>query len=162
MFEHFSNGSCRHFFYGSTDEVLCRLRERLHARFPGATIVGTFAPPFRALTPDEDDAVVNTINGSRADVVWIGLSTPKQERWMAEHRGRLTAPLLIGVGAAFDIHAGVVRQAPYVIQRSGFEWLFRLMIEPRRLWRRYLRNNPAFVLRIAGQRLGLKQYSIDS
>jgi N-acetylglucosaminyldiphosphoundecaprenol N-acetyl-beta-D-mannosaminyltransferase len=161
LFEHFSDGSCRHFFYGSTDEVLRRLRERVQIRFPDAKIVGTFAPPFRPLTPAEDDAVVSMVNASGADVVWIGLSTPKQERWMAEHRGRLTAPVLIGVGAAFDIHAGVLRQAPYFIQRSGFEWLFRLIVEPRRLWKRYLSNNPQFVLRVAEQRLGLKQYSMD-
>jgi N-acetylglucosaminyldiphosphoundecaprenol N-acetyl-beta-D-mannosaminyltransferase len=161
LFEHFSDGSCRHFFYGSTDEVLGRLRKRLLIRFPGASIAGTFAPPFRPLTPAEDDAVVSIINGSGADIVWVGLGTPKQERWMGEHRARLTAPVLISVGAAFAIHAGVLQQAPYLIQRSGFEWLFRLIVEPRRLWKRYLSNNPKFVLRIAEQRLGLKRYSMD-
>ena len=160
VFEHSSVGRYRHFFYGSTDQVLGRLRERLQLRFPGAAIVGTLSPPFRPLTPTEDDKVVAMINDSDADLVWVGLSTPKQERWMAEHRDRLTAPVLIGVGAAFDIHAGVLRQAPYIIQRSGFEWLFRLIVEPRRLWKRYLRNNPAFVLRIVEQRLGLRQYSM--
>jgi N-acetylglucosaminyldiphosphoundecaprenol N-acetyl-beta-D-mannosaminyltransferase len=161
LFEHFSNGSCRHFFYGSTDDILGRLCERLQVRFPGASIAGTFAPPFRPLTPSEDDAVVSMINGSEADIVWVGLGTPKQERWMGEHQARLTAPVLISVGAAFAIHAGVLQQAPYLIQRSGFEWLFRLVVEPRRLWKRYLSNNPKFVLRIAEQRLGLKSYSMD-
>jgi N-acetylglucosaminyldiphosphoundecaprenol N-acetyl-beta-D-mannosaminyltransferase len=102
------------------------------------------------------------INAARPDIVWVGLSTPKQERWMAEHRDRLEAPVLVGVGAAFDFHAGVVRQAPRFIQRSGFEWLFRLLMEPRRLWRRYLQNNPAFLWSIAGQKLGLRRYSLES
>lgn len=161
LFKHSSDGRYRHFLYGSSDQVLGRLLEKLQVRFPGASIVGTFSPPFRPCSPIEDEEVVRMINSSGADVVWVGLGTPKQERWMAEHRSRLTAPVLIGVGAAFDIHAGMLRQAPYVIQRSGFEWLFRLIVEPRRLWRRYLRNNPAFVLRVAEQRLGLKRYSID-
>lgn len=101
------------------------------------------------------------INDSNADVVRVGLSTPKQERWIAEHRTRLSAPVLIGVGAAFDIHAGMLRQAPRFIQRSGFEWLFRLIMEPRRLWKRYLRNNPEFVLRILQHSLGMKRYKVD-
>ena len=96
-------------------------------------------------------AVVDAINAARPDIVWVGLSTPKQERWMAAHVGRLDAPVLIGVGAAFDFHAGDAAQAPRWMQRSGLEWLFRLAVEPRRLWRRYLRNNPRFVLRVAGQ-----------
>jgi N-acetylglucosaminyldiphosphoundecaprenol N-acetyl-beta-D-mannosaminyltransferase len=161
LFERYSNGTCRHFFYGSTDDVVGKLREKLQARFPGTSIVGSFSPPFRPLTPSEDNEAVRMINGSGADIVWVGLGTPKQERWMGEHRARLTAPVLISVGAAFAIHAGVLRQAPYFIQRSGFEWLYRLIVEPRRLWRRYLKNNPAFVLRTVEQRLGLKQYSMD-
>jgi N-acetylglucosaminyldiphosphoundecaprenol N-acetyl-beta-D-mannosaminyltransferase len=102
------------------------------------------------------------INAARPDAVWVGLSTPKQERWMAEHRDRLEAPVLVGVGAALDFHAGVLRQAPRFMQRSGIEWLFRLAMEPRRLWRRYLRNNPAFLLCISGQKLGLKRYSLEA
>ena len=98
------------------------------------------------------------INAARPDIVWVGLSTPKQERWMAQHRERLEAPVLVGVGAAFDLHAGAVRQAPRFLQRAGFEWLFRLAMEPRRLWRRYLRNNPAFIACILGQKLGVRQY----
>jgi N-acetylglucosaminyldiphosphoundecaprenol N-acetyl-beta-D-mannosaminyltransferase len=152
----------RHFLYGASDETLARLEANLLARFPGLDIVGTHSPPFRPLTAEEDAAVVEIINAARPDVVWVGLSTPKQERWMAEHRDRLEAPVLVGVGAAFDFHAGVVRQAPRFIQRSGFEWLFRLLMEPRRLWRRYLRNNPAFLWSIAGQKLGLRRYSLES
>ncbi|MCW2248709.1 N-acetylglucosaminyldiphosphoundecaprenol N-acetyl-beta-D-mannosaminyltransferase [Azospirillum fermentarium] len=142
-----------HFLYGSTPEVLERLSRNLQARFPGCRIAGTFSPPFRPLTDAEEAEVAARINASGAGIVWVGLSTPKQERWMAAHRPHLTAPVLVGVGAAFDFHAGLKRQAPRVIQRSGFEWLFRLATEPRRLWRRYATNNPRFVVRIAGQLL---------
>jgi len=111
-------------------------------------VVGHHTPPFRDLTQTEDEAVIAEINAAQPDIVWVGLSTPKQERWMAAHVGRLHAPVLVGVGAAFDIHAGTLRQAPRWMQRSGMEWAFRLVMEPKRLWRRYLRNNPAFVLGI--------------
>jgi N-acetylglucosaminyldiphosphoundecaprenol N-acetyl-beta-D-mannosaminyltransferase len=150
----------RHFFYGGADGVPERLVERLQARFPGLQVVGAWSPPFRPLTPDEDTEAVRRINEARPDIVWVGLSTPKQERWMAEHRGRISAPVLIGIGAAFDFHAGLKRQAPRWMQRSGLEWLFRLGTEPRRLWRRYLRNNPLFVWHIALQALGVKRYEI--
>lgn len=135
----------RSFFYGGADGVPELLAERLRARFPGLAVVGCYSPPFRALTPEEDEAVVERINAARPDLVWVGLSTPKQERWMAEHTGRLRAAALIGVGAAFDIHAGLLPQAPQWLQRSGLEWAYRLLREPRRLWRRYVYNNPRFV-----------------
>jgi N-acetylglucosaminyldiphosphoundecaprenol N-acetyl-beta-D-mannosaminyltransferase len=140
------------FLYGATEEVLEQLRSNLSDRYPGLPIVGTHSPPFRALTPEEDEAVVRQINESGAQIVWVGLSTPKQERWMASHIGRLNASALFGVGAAFDIHAGNLRQAPRWMQRSGLEWLFRLASEPRRLWRRYAVNNPRFVLAISRRR----------
>jgi N-acetylglucosaminyldiphosphoundecaprenol N-acetyl-beta-D-mannosaminyltransferase len=111
-------------------------------------VAGVHSPPFRDLTADEVEAEIAMINSSRADLVWVGLSTPKQERWMAARRDALDAALLLGVGAAFDFHAGLVRQAPSWVQRAGLEWLFRLGMEPRRLWRRYLRNNPAFVWKV--------------
>ncbi|GAA4773117.1 WecB/TagA/CpsF family glycosyltransferase [Actinomycetospora chlora] len=136
------------FFYGGGPGVGELLAERLSARFPGLRIAGTWTPPFRPLRPDEDAEVVRVINASGAQLVWVGLSTPKQERWMAEHVGTLRANVLFGVGAAFDLHAGTVPQAPRWAQRSGLEWAYRLGREPRRLWRRYLRNNPAFVLDI--------------
>jgi N-acetylglucosaminyldiphosphoundecaprenol N-acetyl-beta-D-mannosaminyltransferase len=136
------------FFYGGGDGVAEQLTEQVTARFPGLRVAGTWSPPFRLLTPEEDQAVVERINRSRADLVWVGLSTPKQERWMAAHVGRLDAKALLGVGAAFDIHAGLLAQAPAWVQRSGLEWLYRLGREPRRLWRRYLRNNPRFVVEI--------------
>lgn len=140
------------YFYGGADGTPELLAERLRARFPALVVAGAHSPPFRPLTAEEDAAIVAEINATKPDIVWIGLSTPKQERWMAEHVGRIAAAALIGVGAAFDFHAGLVRQAPRWIQRSGLEWAYRLVQEPRRLWRRYARNNPAFVARVLRRR----------
>jgi N-acetylglucosaminyldiphosphoundecaprenol N-acetyl-beta-D-mannosaminyltransferase len=151
----------RHFLYGGADGVPELLKEKLAQRFPGLDIVGTYSPPFRPLTEQEDADVVRMINESNADIVWVGLSTPKQERWMAEFVKKVDAPVLIGVGAAFDFHAGLKKQAPRWIQRSGFEWLYRLASEPRRLWRRYLKNNLLFLYLIALQGMGLKRYGGD-
>jgi N-acetylglucosaminyldiphosphoundecaprenol N-acetyl-beta-D-mannosaminyltransferase len=139
----------RHYFYGGGPGVADRLAGRLAARFPGLAVAGTYCPPFGAMTPAEEAAAMRHLRESRADIVWVGLSTPKQERWMAAHVGHATAPVLIGVGAAFDFHAGLKRQAPRWIQRSGGEWAFRLLTEPRRLARRYLVNNPAFLWKLA-------------
>lgn len=150
----------RHFFYGGNDGVAERLRDRLVARYPALNVVGIHTPPFRPLTPEEDEAVVARINASGADLVWVGLSTPKQERWMAAHLGRLHAAAMIGVGAAFDFHAGLKPQAPRWLQRAGLEWLFRTVCEPRRLGARYLKNNPRFLRLIALQLLGLKRYPV--
>lgn len=141
----------RHFLYGGDQQLLDALRQRLTERYPGLQIVGTYAPPFRPLTRQEDDEIVQLINAHGPDIVWVGLGTPKQEQWMAAHCGSVAAPVLVGVGAAFDFHAGRKRQAPAWMRRSGLEWLFRLGQEPRRLWRRYLVNNPVFVLRAALQ-----------
>jgi N-acetylglucosaminyldiphosphoundecaprenol N-acetyl-beta-D-mannosaminyltransferase len=151
----------RHFFYGGGSGVPELLSARLQARFPGLSVAGAFSPPFRALTPAEDAELVDRINTARPDIVWVGLGTPKQERWMAEHRAALDAAVLIGVGAAFDFHAGLKRQAPRWMQRSGLEWLFRLLAEPRRLWRRYLRNNPLFVWHVMLQALRLREYPAE-
>jgi N-acetylglucosaminyldiphosphoundecaprenol N-acetyl-beta-D-mannosaminyltransferase len=145
----------RHFLYGGTEDVAGVLGERLRARFPGLQIVGSYTPPFRPPTPEEDREVVALIKAARPDVVWVGLGMPKQERWMHAHVGLLDAPVLVGVGAAFDFHAGRKRQAPRWMQHAGLEWLFRLATEPRRLWRRYLRHNPRFVGLLALQALGL-------
>lgn len=134
-----------HFFYGGAPGVAEQLASRLQSRFPGLQVAGVHSPPFRALSPEEDDVVVGLVNAAAPDIVWVGISTPRQECWMSEHRGRLNAPVLIGVGAAFDIHAGSMRQAPRWMQKSGLEWSFRLASEPRRLWRRYLINNPWFL-----------------
>ena len=135
----------RHFFYGATASVTERLATRLGRDFPGLRVAGRFSPPFRALTAAEDADVARRISDSGADVVWVGLSTPKQERWMAEHVGRVAAPVLVGVGAAFDFLSGEKRQAPRWMQRNGLEWCFRLTVEPRRLGKRYLVNNPLFL-----------------
>jgi N-acetylglucosaminyldiphosphoundecaprenol N-acetyl-beta-D-mannosaminyltransferase len=134
------------YLYGGGPGTVDLLARGLTARLPGLQIAGTWTPHFRQLTPEEDADVVQRINDSGAELVWIGLSTPKQERWMAAHAGLLRANAILGVGAAFDIHAGTLTQAPSWMQRSGLEWAYRLGREPRRLWRRYLRNNPAFVL----------------
>jgi N-acetylglucosaminyldiphosphoundecaprenol N-acetyl-beta-D-mannosaminyltransferase len=150
--EHSVGRGYRHFFYGGGPGVPERLADRLTQRFPGLRVVGTYSPPFRALSPEEGEEVVQRINSADADFVWVGLSTPKQEQWMHEHRARLTAPVLIGVGAAFDFHGGSKRQAPRWMQRSGLEWLFRLGQEPRRLWRRYSYNNVRFVADLLHQR----------
>jgi N-acetylglucosaminyldiphosphoundecaprenol N-acetyl-beta-D-mannosaminyltransferase len=139
----------RHYFFGGAPGVAERLSARMAARFPGLAVAGMHCPPFRPLTPDEDERLVREINAADADIVWVGLSTPKQERWMAAHVGRLRAPVMVGVGAAFDFHAGLKPQAPGWMQRNGLEWLFRLATEPRRLWRRYLVNNPAFVWQVS-------------
>ncbi len=143
----------RHFFYGGGDGVAALLSERLRARFPELQVVGMYTPPFRPLTEPEEKELALQIAEAAPDILWVGLSTPKQERWMAEHIGRLAVPVMIGVGAAFDFHAGLKRQAPRWVQRAGLEWLFRLGTEPRRLWRRYLANNPRFVWHVALQLL---------
>jgi N-acetylglucosaminyldiphosphoundecaprenol N-acetyl-beta-D-mannosaminyltransferase len=142
----------RFYIYGGRNHgALAELARNLRLRHPGLRIVGGHCPPFRALTDAEEAAVVDDINGSRADVVWVGIGVPKQEKWMARMRERLDAPVLVGVGAAFDFHAGLVPQAPDRLQRLGLEWAFRLVQEPRRLWRRYLRYNPRFVVGFARQ-----------
>jgi N-acetylglucosaminyldiphosphoundecaprenol N-acetyl-beta-D-mannosaminyltransferase len=138
-------GGWSSFFYGGKEGVPDLLADRLQDRFPGLRVAGTFSPPFRPLTEQEDEEVVERINASGADIVWVGLSTPKQERWMDEHVGRLRARVLLGVGAAFDMHAGLLPQAPHWMQKSGLEWLYRMAKEPRRLAKRYLTNNPAFL-----------------
>ncbi len=149
---------CRHFFYGGADGVAEQLARRLQAKFPKLVIAGTFTPPFRALAADEEDQLRDQIRAARPDILWVGLSTPKQEKFMAEYLPKLDVTLMIGVGAAFDFHSGRVRQAPRWMQRSGLEWLYRLGCEPRRLARRYGRNNPRFLLKYFAQLAGLKKY----
>lgn len=158
LFERGQATGLRHYLYGATDETLTLLRAGLLKHAPGAQIVGSFSPPFRALTEAEEDEIARRINASGADVVWVGLSAPKQERWMARMRDRLDPPVLIGVGAAFDFHAGNTRQAPDWVQDRGLEWAFRLMVEPRRLWRRYFRVVPAYMYLVALQRTGLRRF----
>ena len=144
-------------FYGGAPEVLEKLVEKLKARFPGLRVAYAYSPPFRSLTPEEDARIVEAINASGARILFVGLGCPKQERWMAEHRGRVKA-VMLGVGAAFDFHAGRVPQAPAWMQRLGLEWFFRLLMEPKRLWRRYAKHNPRFVVLAALQLLGLRRF----
>jgi N-acetylglucosaminyldiphosphoundecaprenol N-acetyl-beta-D-mannosaminyltransferase len=142
----------RFYLYGGRSQgALVRLTANLRRAFPGLRIVGGHSPPFRKLTPAEEARVVEEINASDADVVWVGIGVPKQEKWMWRLRDRLEAPVLVGVGAAFDFHAGLVPQAPDWLQRAGLEWAFRLAQEPRRLWKRYLRYNPRFAVAFARQ-----------
>lgn len=144
----------RFYLYGGRNQgALVQLALNLRRRYPGLQIVGGYSPPFRDLTPAEESSVVEEIERSGADVVWVGIGVPKQEKWMARMRDRLEPPVLIGVGAAFDFHAGLVPQAPDWIQRIGLEWAYRLAHEPRRLWKRYARYNPLFVTRFALQYL---------
>lgn len=138
------------FFYGSTDTTLAKLRATLATRFPLLRVGGSYAPPFRSLSREEDEQVVDMINRCDANVVFVGLGCPKQEKWMADHRGRIHA-VMLGVGAAFDYHAGVVRRAPLWWQRHGLEWLYRLGAEPRRLFKRYLFTNTLFLFGIGRQ-----------
>jgi N-acetylglucosaminyldiphosphoundecaprenol N-acetyl-beta-D-mannosaminyltransferase len=135
----------RHFFYGTTDETLARLVKNLSERFPGLQVAGVYAPPFRPLTSEEDAHVGDVIARSGAHIVWVGLGTPKQQIWMYEHHKTLRVPVLVGVGAAFDFFAGTKKQAPRWMRDHGFEWLFRLLSEPGRLWKRYLVCGVQFV-----------------
>jgi N-acetylglucosaminyldiphosphoundecaprenol N-acetyl-beta-D-mannosaminyltransferase len=151
----------RHYFYGGHPVVVERLVNRLKERFPGFNVVGYKSPPFRALTKDEDEADVAEINGTEPDFVWVGLGMPKQERWMLSHVGRVHATALMGVGAAFDFHAGTKPRAPGWMQRSGLEWTFRLASEPRRLARRYIIDNSIFLFHALQQITGWKSYVLD-
>ena len=162
----------KHFFFGGNVGVADQLRDRLVERFPGLEVVGTYTPPFRPLTEEEDLEVRDLINESGAHCVWVGLSTPKQEKFMSgflkkfgsEHGGDGSlqgAKIFFGVGAAFDFHAGLIPQAPSWMQKCGLEWFYRLCKEPRRLWKRYLKNNPLFVMRAFLQFTGLRKYELE-
>lgn len=132
-------------FFGSTQPVLDRLLEQMQARYQELQVAYSCSPPFRELSLEEDQKIITQINGSGTRILFVGLGCPRQEKWMAEHRGRIQA-VMIGVGAAFDFHAGLKRQAPAWMQNIGLEWLFRLSAEPRRLWKRYLYHNPRFIV----------------
>jgi N-acetylglucosaminyldiphosphoundecaprenol N-acetyl-beta-D-mannosaminyltransferase len=144
----------RHYLYGARPDVLEDLSERLQQLFPGVLIVGKHSPPFRTLTDAEDECIVEEISSTTPDIVWVGLGAPKQEKWMANHVGRIRAAAMFGVGAAFDFHSGAVPWAPQWIRQAGLEWVFRLVQEPRRLWKRNL-DSPLFVALVCGQKTGL-------
>jgi N-acetylglucosaminyldiphosphoundecaprenol N-acetyl-beta-D-mannosaminyltransferase len=142
----------RFYLYGGRNQgALVQLALNLRQRYPGVRIVGGYSPPHRPLTGEEEAAVIEEINRSHPDIVWAGIGVPKQEKWMARLRPHLEASVLVGVGAAFDFHAGLVPQAPNWLQAAGLEWAYRLAHEPRRLWRRYLRYNPRFLTAFARQ-----------
>lgn len=148
-----------HFLFGGKPGVAQQLRAVLEKRFPGLAVVGAYTPPFRPMNAAEQAELIAAVNRSQPDFLWVGLSTPKQERFMAEYAGRLRAGLMIGVGAAFDIHTGNLKDSPGFLKQAGLQWLHRLFQEPRRLWKRYLVNNPKFLLEIALQLLGARNYS---
>jgi len=145
------------YFYGSTDANLTLLKARLLNAFPTLQIAGMYSPPFRELTEAEDVDVVNRLNDSGAGVVFIGLGCPRQESWMFQHRGKINA-VMIGVGAAFNYHAGTIKRAPLWMQNAGLEWLHRLASDPRRLWKRYFVTNSIFIVAMTAQLLGLKKF----
>jgi N-acetylglucosaminyldiphosphoundecaprenol N-acetyl-beta-D-mannosaminyltransferase len=152
----------RHFLYGGQPGVAEQLKATLETRFPGLRIVGTFTPPFRPLDAREESDLIARVHACQPHVLWVGLSTPKQEHFMARYIDRLQVPLAIGVGAAFDYHTGRIRDCSPWIKRSGLQWLHRLLQDPRRLTRRYLRNNPEFLFRITVASLKLRHFPFSS
>jgi N-acetylglucosaminyldiphosphoundecaprenol N-acetyl-beta-D-mannosaminyltransferase len=147
-----------HFLYGGADGVAEQLKASLQRRFPGLRIVGAYTPPFRPLNDTEKEDLCTRVSTVKPDIFWVGLSTPKQERFMSEYLPQLDTRVMVGVGAAFDVHTGRIQDAPAWMKSSGLQWLHRLGQEPRRLWKRYLYNNPRFVLKITSQILGLSKY----
>jgi len=152
----------RHFLYGGKDGVADKLRIELVHRFPGLQIVGTYTPPFRPLSDKEEVELTSMIAAARPDILWVGLGSPKQDRFMAKYCGRLDTKLMVGVGAAFDIHAGEVKEAPQWIKNIGLQWLHRLVLEPRRLWRRYFNCVPRFIWNISLQFLHIREFKIGA
>ena len=152
----------RHFLYGGAAGVAGELASNLRERFPGINIAGTFTPPFRPLNENERQHLIETVEDAAPDIIWVGLSTPKQEKFMADYLPLLRTKLMIGVGAAFDIHTGRIRDCDDWIKHAGLQWLHRLYQEPRRLWKRYLINNPKFLLAVAAQFAGLRTYEIPA
>jgi N-acetylglucosaminyldiphosphoundecaprenol N-acetyl-beta-D-mannosaminyltransferase len=150
----------RNFLYGGKPGVAELLSDMLQSKMPGLQVVGTYSPPFRSLTPDEESDVLARVRESRPDIIWIGLSTPKQEQFMARYVDYLQVPLMFGVGAAFDFHTGAIRDCSPWIKRAGVQWLHRLIQDPKRLWKRYVRNNPAFLWHIAMQLLRFQKYPL--
>jgi N-acetylglucosaminyldiphosphoundecaprenol N-acetyl-beta-D-mannosaminyltransferase len=154
------DGKYSHYFYGGAPGVADALRAEMERRFPGVRIVGTHCPPFRPLTSEEDAALLAEVAAKQPDMIWVGLSTPKQERFMAAYLPRLAATVAFGVGAAFDFHTGRMREAPRWMMRAGLQWLHRLCSDPRRLWKRYAVIVPSFIGRIFLQLTGLKKYPL--
>lgn len=144
IFEGSAYKSYRHYFYGSTEDTLEKLREKLEKNYPGISICGMYSPPFHPLTAQEDQQIINQINAARPDILWVGLGAPKQEQWMAAHQGKVCG-VMIGVGAGFDYYAENISRAPQWMQRLNLEWFYRLIQDPKRLFRRYLHTNTKFI-----------------
>ncbi len=152
----------RHFFYGGNPGVADDLAANLQHRYPKMAVAGTFTPPYRPLEPPELAALTRKMEATKPDIVWVGLSTPKQEKFMAAHNRRLPCKIMVGVGAAFDIHAGRISDAPAWIKNAGMQWAHRLYQEPRRLWRRYLVNNCTFLAALSQQLTGIRRYPLPA
>jgi N-acetylglucosaminyldiphosphoundecaprenol N-acetyl-beta-D-mannosaminyltransferase len=152
------NRGITHFLYGGAPEVAEQLKQNLEARFPGLGVVGTYTPPYRQLSTQEHFEVIQRVNALKPDIIWVGLSTPKQEGFMAEYIDRFDTRLMLGVGAAFDLHTGRMVDSPDWVKKAGMQWAHRLIQDPRRLWKRYLVNNPQFLIAISAQLLGLRHY----
>ena len=152
----------RHFFYGGRPGIADRLSSQLTVLFPGLNVAGTYTPPFRPLTVDEEQELFALVERTKPDVFWVGLGSPKQERFMARYCGKLDCKLMVGVGAAFDFHSGAVKEAPRWLQKTGLQWIHRLIQEPRRLWRRYLRCVPAFLWNIGLQSMGFRRFGQEA
>ncbi len=149
-----------HYFYGGQKGVAEQLKATLIEKFPGLQVVGTYTPPFRSLNADEEYALIEDVKQKKPDMFWVGISTPKQEKFMAEYIKKLDVTLMFGVGAAFDIHTGRIKDAPDWMKESSLQWLHRLYQDPRRLWKRYLLNNPQFIYKSICQKVGLKKYKL--
>jgi N-acetylglucosaminyldiphosphoundecaprenol N-acetyl-beta-D-mannosaminyltransferase len=152
----------RNYFYGGKPGIADRLSARLTALFPGLNVAGTYTPPFRPLTAIEEKQLIAHVEQTKPDVFWVGLGSPKQERFMAQYCGKLDCKLMVGVGAAFDFHSGAVKEAPRWMRKSGFQWLHRIVQEPQRLWRRYLICIPEFLWNIGLQSVGLGRYGQET
>ena len=151
-----------HFLYGGAPGVADELKARLEERYPGIRVAGTYTPPFRPLTLQEHVDLVEQISNVQPDIIWVGLSTPKQERFMAEYLPKLNTTLMFGVGAAFDLHTGRMKDSPEWMKNAGLQWLHRLAQDPQRLWKRYLVNNPKFIAAISAQMLGMRRYELSN
>jgi len=152
----------RHYLYGGAPGVAKQLTQVLSRKYPDSEVVGTYCPPFRPLSTNEQSDLLNHVNDLQPDIMWIGLSTPKQERFMAEYLPRLDTTLMIGVGAAFDFHTGRINDSPDWVKQMGLQWMHRLIQEPSRLWRRYLINNPTFAWNAILQLTGMKTFTVDA
>lgn len=151
LFEHADIYKFTHYFYGSTNDTLTKMKKKLKEKYPDLKIVGTYSPPFRPLTKQEDEEIIYNINKSNADIVWIGLGAPKQENWMYEHQGKINS-LMIGVGAGFDYFAENIKRAPKWMQQTNLEWVYRLMQDPKRLFKRYIDTNTKFMWYIRNEK----------